>query len=168
LFGFPPAGMLESTLSEPEREAPRVSFRRFSPPPRMRFFESQQEARRRTRRLLLAFAFAVLLFLLAVNGALALTVWLLWGWSGQGATVYPAYFFEVNTGIALLMVLGGWWIEASNLRGGGIVLAQRAGAREARPSSSPEEQRFCNVLQELSIAAGMLPPTPMVLARSRA
>lgn len=134
----------------------------------MRFFERQAEARRRTRRLLVAFAVTVVLFLAAINAGLALTWWLVWGWHEDGAG-YPAYFFQVNTGVALLMVLGGWWLESSHLRsGGGERLARRAGAREARPGGSAQEQRLCNVVHELSIAAGMQPPAPMVLPRAQA
>lgn len=135
----------------------------------MRFFERQDDARRRTRRLLVVFAAAVGLLVLAVNAGLALTWWALWGWHQPGTVSYPAYFFHVNTGVTLFFVLGGWWIESSNLRGGGGEhFARRAGAREARPGSSPEEQRFCNVVQELAIAARMQPPQPMVVARSAA
>lgn len=138
----------------------------------MRFFEGQDEARRRTRNLLLFFALAVLLVVLAVNAGMALSWWAISGifragsrhpeaWSG-----YPGYFFEVNTGLTLLLVLGGWWIESSNLHGGGERLARRAGAREARPNRSADEQRYVNVVQELSIAAGMKPPLAMVIERS--
>ena len=44
----------------------------------MRFFESQAEARRQTRRLLLLFALTVLLLVVAVNAALALAWGLSW------------------------------------------------------------------------------------------
>jgi len=91
-----------------------------------------------------------------------------WGTWQDGPMRYPAYFFHVNTGITLLLVLGGWWIEATSLRGGGERLARRAGAREARPGASPEEQRLVNVVQELAIAAAMKPPPAMVVARSDA
>lgn len=46
-----------------------------------------------------------------------------------------------------------------------MVLAQRLGARAARPSGSTDEQRFVNVVQELAIAAGMRAPQAMVLPR---
>ncbi len=134
----------------------------------MLFFERQDDARKRTRRLLFAFAIAVLLLLVAVNAGLALTWWAVWGWRQPGPISYPTYFFHVNTGITLLLVIGGWWIEASNLSGGGAQFARRAGAREARPDSSPEERRLCNVVHELALAAGMKPPAPMVVVRSTA
>ncbi len=66
------------------------------------------------------------------------------------------------------LVLGGWWVEISQLRAGGVRLAERVGAREARPLVSHAEQRFCNVLEELCIAGGVARPQPVVLARTEA
>ena len=94
----------------------------------MRFFEQQRQARTQTVRLLLLFAFTLLVLVVAVNAALALT-WRLVAW--QDAT-YPDYFFHINTGVTLLFVLGGWWIESSNLAGGGQHMARRVGARPAK------------------------------------
>jgi heat shock protein HtpX len=127
----------------------------------MRFFEQQRQARSQTVRLLLLFGLTLLVLVVAVNAALALT-WRLLAWGGHG---YPAYFFEINTGMTLLFVLGGWWIESSNLDAGGEHLARRVGAREARPRQHEQEQKFCNIVQELAIAASMKAPTAMVLAR---
>ncbi|MDO9406225.1 MAG: M48 family metalloprotease [Polaromonas sp.] len=127
----------------------------------MRFFEQQEEARAQTWRLLVLFAITVLGLVLAVNAALAIT----WRVLTPGFSGYPAYFFGVNTGMTLLFVLGGWWLETSSLQGGGEKLARRVGAREAWPSIRADEQKFCNIVQELAIAASMKPPTPMVLER---
>ncbi len=128
----------------------------------MRFFEAQEQARAQTRRLLLLFALTVVALVLAVNGALALV----WRLSPLGFHGYPAYFFSVNTAMTLLFVLGGWWVETSALDGGGEALARRAGAREARPTSrETTEQRLCNIVQELAIAASMKPPLAMLLSR---
>lgn len=127
----------------------------------MRFFEAQEKARTQTLRLLVLFGLAVLALVLSVNGALALT----WRMVSPGFTGYPAYFFSVNTGMTLLFVLGGWWLETSVLDGGGQALARQAGAREAWPASREAEQRLCNIVQELAIAASMKPPQAMVLPR---
>ena len=134
----------------------------------MRFFEQQRHARQQTVRLLLLFVLTTASVVVAVNTALALT-WRLIAWQDAA---YPAYFFQINTGIALLFILGGWWLESANLAGGGEQLARRAGARPAkllgplsRLGSEGAEQRFCNIVSELAIAASMKPPTPMVLDR---
>ena len=125
----------------------------------MRFFERQETARAQTLRLLVLFGLSLLALVLAVNAALALT----WRVVAPGFTGYPAYFFTVNTAMTLLFVLGGWWLETSALQGGGEKLARRAGAREARPGSREAEQKFCNIVQELALAASMKPPQAMVL-----
>ena len=127
----------------------------------MRFFEVQEKARTQTLRLLLLFGLAVVALVLSVNGALALT-WRLVSPSWLG---YPAYFFIVNTGMTLLFVLGGWWLETSVLEGGGQALARQAGARDVWPASREAEQRLCNIVHELAIAASMRPPQTMVLPR---
>ena len=136
----------------------------------MRFFEQQRQARAQTLKLLLLFVLTLVTLVAAVNGALALTWWLV-SWKGAA---YPVYFFHINTVMTLLFVLGGWWIESSNLGGGGggEKLARWVGAREARvlgplsrPGAQNAEQRFCNIVSELSIAASMKPPMPMVLDR---
>lgn len=129
----------------------------------MLIFESQREARGRTLRLLLAFALAVLLLIVLVNAALALAWGLTWSFWVPGAG-YPHYFFEVNTAVTLLFVLGGWWLETSRLSSGGRVLAEQMGARLAQ-SSDFAEQRFANIVDEMAISSGMKRPTAMVLAR---
>ncbi|MDB5890178.1 MAG: peptidase Ste24p [Polaromonas sp.] len=129
----------------------------------MRFFRHQEEARAQTGGLLVLFVLTVTGLVLAVNAGLALT----WRVVLPGGG-YPAYFFTVNSGLTLLFVLGGWWVETSHLQGPGERFARRAGAREARPSSREREQQLCNIVNELAIAASMTPPTPMVLDRVKA
>ena len=127
----------------------------------MHFFERQETARVQTMRLLVLFGLTVIALVLAVNAALALT----WRLVSPGFSGYPAYFFTVNTALTLLFVLGGWWMETATLQGGGEKLARRAGAREAWPGSREPEQKFCNIVQELAIAASMKAPQAMVLPR---
>ena len=132
----------------------------------MRFFESQREARGQTRKLLLAFALTVLLLVLAINAALALAWGLTWGFWMPGNLSYPRHYFAVNTGVVLMFVLGGWWVETSRLAsGGGHRLAEQMGARPARPSGEFDEQRFSNVVDEMAISSGMKRPQAMVMAR---
>lgn len=133
----------------------------------MRFWDRQRDARSATRRLLWAFAGAVLVLLVAVHAALALAWWLM----ALLLPVHlpePAGFLVANVGVSLLLVLGGWWVETANLRAGGIKFAARMGAREARPAVSHAEQRLCNVVDELCIAAHMPRPQVMVLQRADA
>jgi Zn-dependent protease with chaperone function len=128
----------------------------------MRFFEQQAQARAQTRHLLFLFGLTVLVLVLAVNAALALT----WRLTVFGIGGYPAYFFTVNTVMTLVFVLGGWWLETSSLQDGGEKLARRVGAREAWPASRLEEQKLCNIASELAIASSMPVPQVMVLPRA--
>lgn len=132
----------------------------------MRFFEQQDAARRATLKLLAGFALAVLATVAGVHLTLAL-LWQLLSWL-LGGLPFPAFFFSVNIGVTLLLVLGGWWIETSNLSlpDAAERLARRAGAREARPSQSHAEQRLANIVAEISIAAQMPQPRAMVLTRT--
>ena len=137
----------------------------------MRFFDYQDAARSETRRLLFAFLLAVVLLVLAVHGALVVAWWLMAGflrWMLHWTPGFPVGFLAVNVGVTLLLVFGGWWVETSQLRAGGMTLAKRIGAREARPTVSFAEQRFCNVLDELCIAGTVARPAPMVLTRTDA
>lgn len=134
----------------------------------MRFFEFQRDARSETRKLLVAFALTVVLLVIAVNAALALAWGLTWGFWVPGELSYPRHYFAVNTGVTLLFVLGGWWVETSRLaEGGGVRLAEQMGARPAQPSGDLAEQRFCNIVDEMAIASGLKKPMPMVLARDQ-
>ena len=133
----------------------------------MKFWDHQHSARSETRRLLLAFALAVAVLVASVHGALVVA-WLLMVAVLPVHLPFPAGFLAANVGVSLLLVLGGWWVETSNLRAGGVKLAQRIGAREARPAVSRAEQRLCNIVHELSIAAHMPQPQVMVLPRTDA
>ena len=129
----------------------------------MKFWDWQHEARRTTRWLVLLFALCVLVSLLAVHGGLTLAWWLLWSQFD-----YPKAFVATNVGVTLLLILGGWWLTYEQLSEGGQQLAQRIGAREARPSTSLAEQQLCNIVQEMCVAAQMRPPQVVVLARADA
>lgn len=132
----------------------------------MKFFEFQRDARGETRKLLLAFALTLTLLVVAVNAALALAWGLTWGFWAPGELSFPKHFFAVNTGVTLLFVLGGWWVETSRLAdGGGIRLAEQMGARPAQVSGNEDERRFANIVDEMAIASGMTRPTAMVVAR---
>ena len=133
----------------------------------MKFWQRQHDARTATRRLLWVFAVAVLLLVAAVHGTLALAWWLM-ALLLPVQLPEPAGFLAANVGVSLLLILGGWWVETSNLRAGGVKFATRMGAREARPAVSHAEQRLCNVVDELCIAAHMPRPQVMVLPRADA
>ncbi|MBA3596602.1 MAG: M48 family metalloprotease [Methylibium sp.] len=131
----------------------------------MRFRRHQEAARGQTRWLLVLFALIVLALVAAVNAALAIAYHL----SFPLVHAYPAFFFETNTGLVLLAVLGGCWFEQWRLQEGGAHVARLAGGVPAlgphgRPNG-PLEKRLLNVVQEMALASRMRPPAAWVLPR---
>ncbi|MBA3590259.1 M48 family metalloprotease, partial [Methylibium sp.] len=131
----------------------------------MRFWRHQEAARGQTRWLLALFALIVLALVAAVNAALAIAYHL----SFPLAHAYPALFFETNTGLVLLAVLGGCWFEQWRLQEGGAHVARLAGGVPALgPHGRPNgllEKRLLNVMQEMALASRMRPPAAWVLPR---
>ncbi len=136
----------------------------------MRFRQHQEAAQRQTQRLVLLFALVVLGLVIAVNAMLALAYWV----TVPFARGLPDWFVATNTGLVLLFVLGGWWVESGRVRSkGGPHVAQLAGARPVHTGGGDEmsrrEQRFANVVQEMAIASGQRPtPQAWVLPRDDA
>jgi len=137
----------------------------------LRFFEHQAQARRASRRLLWLFALAVALIVVAVNVACALALALIdpWMWRSAGSVAgfvaaLPSYFFETNTAVVLLFIVGGALLEGVRLRDGGAAVADMLGARAvpADPGDAAQ-RRLRNVAQEMAIAAGAPIPALYVL-----
>ena len=123
----------------------------------MHFRQHARTAQHSTLRLLGLFVLVLALLVLAVNAVLALILALMWPF----ANGWPTYFFETNTALVLLFVLGGCWVETVRLRDGGKHVAIMAGGREAQTSSAGSggdlgllERRFANVVREMNIASG--------------
>jgi Zn-dependent protease with chaperone function len=135
----------------------------------MRFRRHQEAAERQTRQLIAMFVLVVVGLVIAVNLVLALIYWI----TVPFARGLPNYFIETNTGLVLLFVLGGCYVESMRLHKGGPHVAELAGARPAQPGGNDElsrrEQRFVNVVQEMAIASGQRPaPQAWVLPRDDA
>ena len=111
----------------------------------IRFRKHKEAAQKASWGLLLLFAGVLALLVLAVNGALALAYRLTLPWAQD----YPELFFETNTALVLLFVLGGCWLESLRLREGGPQVARLAGGRPANVSGSMAidrlELRFANI-----------------------
>ena len=135
----------------------------------MRFRRHQEAAEQQTRQLIALFALVVIGLVIAVNLVLALIYWV----TVPFARGLPTYFIETNTGLVLLFVLGGCYVESMRLHKGGPHVAELAGARPAQTGGNDEhsrrEQRFVNVVQEMAIASGQRPaPQAWVLPRDDA
>lgn len=132
----------------------------------MNFFAAQARARRNT-------TWMILLFILAVAGLVVLTNILLLGtlaYSKTGGFVFsiselqnyfePNVFIAVTIGICLL-VFGGSFYKTLSLSKGGPAVAEMLGGRLVPQSTNDMKQRqLLNVVEEMSIAAGM--PIPKV------
>ena len=88
---------------------------------------------------------------------------LLWRIAVPIADGYPALFFQTNTAVVVLFVVGGCWIETMRLREGGGA-ARLAGARLSLASpdaGAPARQRD----PRIALAARVRPPDARVLPR---
>jgi Zn-dependent protease with chaperone function len=132
----------------------------------LNFFEAQDKARRNT-------LWMVLLFILAVAGLIFLTNILLLGvyaYTRTGGIVYSiselhTYFdLSVSIGVAVgicLLVFGAGFYKTMSLSKGGPAVAEMLGGRLVPQSSNdPQQRRLLNVVEEMSLAAGM--PIPKV------
>jgi len=135
----------------------------------MNFFEAQDKARRNTVRM-------ILLFILAVGGLIFLTNVLLLAVLAYLKTGYFIFsvselnnFFElpvfigVTAGVCLL-IFGGSFYKTMSLSKGGPAVAEMLGGRLVPQSTNDLQQRqLLNVVEEMSIAAGMPIPKVYVL-----
>ena len=132
----------------------------------MNFFEAQDKARRNT-------VWMILLFVLAVAGLVFLTNLLLLAVLAYTKTGYfafsvselqsyfdPSVFVAVTVGVCLL-IFGGSFYKTLSLSKGGPAVAEMLGGRLVSQSTNDLQQRqLLNVVEEMSIAAGM--PIPQV------
>ena len=128
-----------------------------APPGRtLDFFDAQARARRRTLVLVLSFALAWLATAAIVDVGLSLAV---------GAN--PAMLFlPVAAGVSLVVLLGSAFHAIRLAAGGGDAVARMLGGRRVdRQTSDPAERKLVNVLEEMSIAAGLPVPGLYVLER---
>jgi Zn-dependent protease with chaperone function len=135
----------------------------------MRFRQQQDDARRATQRLLALFGVMLLALVLAVNGLLWAVWWVFWRVLGFEVNSLPPLFFETNSAVVLMFVLGGAWVELGRLRqGGGTHVAEWAGGRALVDPRDMAERRLLNVVDEMSLASGLPRPQVFVLEREDA
>jgi Zn-dependent protease with chaperone function len=125
------------------------------------FFEAQEEARRRSHLLVGLFLLAVLGIILAVY----LVVLVAAGLSGVAlVSGFDPGLFAIVAGGTLLLIGGGSAFRWSQLRKGGPAVASLLGGRRIQPDTrDPDERRLVNVVEEMSLAAGIPVPALFVL-----
>jgi Zn-dependent protease with chaperone function len=133
------------------------------------FFERQEQARRRTGWLVALFVFAVAAI---VAGVMAGTVLLgVWVDSGGREELIPTadwlgMRWHVVAGVglwALAMIAGGSLVKILSLRRGGERIAESLGGRPLVVGRELHELRLLNVVEEMSIAAGIECPRVYLL-----
>jgi Zn-dependent protease with chaperone function len=124
------------------------------------FFGAQQQAKRNTALLVFLFVLAVLGIIGAVYFALA------FGLSVAGARgIWHQDAFLVIAGLTLLVVGLGALFRTVQLRGGGPAVAEMLGGTRVRAATTDlQEKTLYNVVEEMSIAAGVPMPSVYVLA----
>lgn len=131
----------------------------------MRFRQLQEHAHAQTIRLFAWFVLLLLALTITVNLFLALAYKLVMPF----AIGYPALFFETNTAVVVLFILGGSFVETQRLReGGGPRIAHWMGGREITDPDDALERRLINVVDEMAIASGQPVPRVFVLPREDA
>lgn len=131
----------------------------------MKFRQHQEQAQAQTFKLFAWFALLLAGLVVAINALLALAYKLLMPFSHG----YPALFFETNSGLVVLFVLGGCLIETQRLReGGGQRVAHWMRGRLVSDPDDALEKRLLNVVDEMAIASGQTVPHVYVLTREDA
>lgn len=128
----------------------------------MNFFKEQEEARKRIKRFKFTFFFVVILTTLITSGFLSVFS----GFSQRryetdSATLFPLVFLGTLTFIFSMS-----WFKRWSLREGGPKIAQMVGGEPLTSNkSSLPYQRLQNTVEEMSIAAGIVPPKVYILPR---
>lgn len=124
----------------------------------MDFFESQEVARRSTRRLVALFILAVIGIIIAVYVIIHLLLGI-----GRAEFFDPILFAIIAGGVLLLVGIGSGYRTLSLRRGGPAVAELLGGRRIALDTLDPDERRLVNVVQEMAIASNVPVPTIYIM-----
>jgi Zn-dependent protease with chaperone function len=127
----------------------------------MNFFQRQDQARRSSKRLVLLFAVAVTLIVLAVD----LVFLVAFGAFGEKSTVEGLIFGLIASTLVTLGIIGlGSMYRMSSLRAGGAAVARQMGGTPVPEDSRDfHYRRLRNVVEEIAIASGVQVPQIFVL-----
>jgi Zn-dependent protease with chaperone function len=121
------------------------------------FFERQRAARGSTVRLVLLFSLAVI-SIVAVNDLIIIAIF-----HAEPTSTIVGYVIAMTI-FTLLVIAGGTASKMIALRGGGAAVAQAVGAVAVDPATTdPRLRRYVNVVEEMSIAAGVPAPRLFLL-----
>jgi Zn-dependent protease with chaperone function len=131
------------------------------------FFEAQEKARRNTWQLVMLFILAVVSLILVTTFFVS---WLYFTYFEHGISlltfenyIYSPIFLGISLTVIIIVVIGALY-EYLQLTKGGRSVAEALGGRQLSPNSADEaEKRLLNVVEEMSIASGILTPTVYLL-----
>jgi Zn-dependent protease with chaperone function len=141
----------------------------------MNFFQSQDDARRKTRSLILMFMLAVIAIVAAVN--LVITALIINAGDEAGAATLPDFNWIMNNlplvaSISLATIgfisLSSLYKIASLSSGGGKVARSLGGTLITAEGKDPLRRRLYNVVEEMAIASGIPMPEVYVLEQESA
>ena len=135
----------------------------------MNFFAAQDQARRASQRLVVAYIVATILI---VGGVTAIVSFALYGFTSAGAGYYSATeFFTHNWAtpalvalLTTLFIVGASMFKTAALSaGGGAVASQMGGTPVTADVRDPLRRRLRNIVEEMAIASGVPVPEIYVL-----
>ena len=131
----------------------------------MNFFAAQDQARRLSRRLVVAYVLATALIVAGVTGVVGFA---LYAFTDLGYTYTVAQFSRNNAGflvaaalVTTLFIVGASMFKTAKLSsGGGAVARQMGGTQVSEDVQDPLRRRLRNVVEEMAIASGV--PVPEI------
>lgn len=164
---------------EPPTDAAAPAARQ-QPLPAPDFFEAQDAARRRARRWFVLFALSVA----AVVAMMVLFAVFVWSWMtlaaaersgdsrmliGDAALLTPWWLMAGVAGLTLASIAEGSRLRRRQLATGSDAFAASIGARAlGERGRAPADRQLANVVEEMALASGGLPPAVYVLDREPA
>ncbi|MEL7186687.1 MAG: M48 family metallopeptidase [Pseudomonadota bacterium] len=135
----------------------------------MNFFTAQDQARRNSRRLVIAYLLATILIVFGVTAIVGLAMYFATSDTYYGYT--PAGFVREHAGLlagvaiaATVLIVGSSLVKTAALSsGGGKVARQLGGTLVPADVSDPLRRRLRNVVEEMAIASGIPVPEIYVL-----
>jgi Zn-dependent protease with chaperone function len=136
----------------------------------MNFFEHQEQARRKSRWLIILFIIAVFSIVFAVNWLVTLTLFI----NGASVSGQPSFWSDfwalapVVMPINGLIIMGISWFKTQQLSSHGCKVAEMLGGVRVDPSTKdPKLRQLLNVVEEMSIAAGVSVPNVYLLDKEK-
>ena len=132
----------------------------------MNFFKAQDKARKHTTRLILLFSLAVLSLIVLTNVLLFGTFAYMQADEAEpliDSIIYsykPDLAIAISVGVSLLILLGSLYKIISLSKGGSAVAEMLGGRLVPQSTKELDERTLLNIVEEMSIAAGM--PIPQV------